>query len=383
MTEFNPLSPPADPWPALDALRSECPFHLDAGGMAMAVSYDSVSDVLNRPETFSSRSRRPPVEGEAEQIVHLDGPEHSRVRRLVNKALPKRVMSRCQPDVEEIVGGLLTPLLPAGQFDLVASLSQPIPAIVFFRLMGVPEADRTRFIGWADDAVHHSHTGTEPPTHDEFMAYIRDRIEQVRQQPNDDILSRMVHTEVDGDRLSDAEVAAMVRILIIAGTETTTNAMSTLFHRLLAQPELWAQVVADPQLIPVAVEEALRIDPPLNWVPRLCVDATEVAGISVATGVPVAANVGAGNHDPSRYDDPHQFRLDRQSSDPLILTFGAGAHYCLGAPLARTELKAALTVVIKTVPDLHLADDYTFEPRGPVMMRGAKTLPVRFAAHAG
>jgi len=383
MTDFDPLRPPDDPWPVLDELRSQCPVHLTSSGMAMPVSYDSVTDVLNNPEAFSSRSRRPPAEGEAEQIVHLDGAPHTRVRRLVNKALPKRVMSRCQPDVEAIVTELLAPLLPLGEFDLVSALSQPIPAIVFFRLMGVPEADRTTFIGWADDAVHHSHSGEEAPTHDAFMSYVLDRIEQARRQPGDDILSRMVHTEVDGERLTDAEVAAMVRILIIAGTETTTNAMSTLFHRLLAERELWEKVVADPELIPIAVEEALRIDPPLNWVPRVCVEASEVAGIAVPAGVGVAANVGAGNHDPSKYEDPHQFSLDRPSTDPLMLTFGAGAHYCLGAPLARTELKAALTVATQTLPDLRIADGYVFAPRGPVMMRGAKSLPVRFAPHAG
>ena len=110
MTEidFDPLSPPADPWPALDELRKECPFHVTGSGMAMSVSYESVTEVLNNPEVFSSRSRRPPAEGEAEQIVHLDGAVHSRVRRLVNKALPKRVMSRCQPDVEALVADLLT-----------------------------------------------------------------------------------------------------------------------------------------------------------------------------------------------------------------------------------------------------------------------------------
>jgi cytochrome P450 len=381
--DFDPLSPPADPWPALDELRSRCPLHLTASGMAMPVSYDSVTDVLNNPEVFSSRSRRPPADGEAEQIVHLDGTEHSRVRRLVNKALPKRVMSRCQPDVEAMVVELLAPLVPLGEFDLVSALSQPIPAIVFFRLLGLPDDDRKQFIEWADDAVHHSHAGAEAPSHGTFMAYVYDRIELTRQQPTDDILSRMVHSEVDGDRLTDAEVAAMVRILIIAGTETTTNAMSTLFHRLLAERELWEQVVADPALIPVAVEEALRIDPPLNWVPRICVEAATVAGVPVSAGVPIAANVGAGNHDPSHYDDPHRFRLDRPTSDPLILTFGAGAHYCLGAPLARTELKAALSVVTTTLPDLQIAAGYVFAPRGPVMMRGAESLPVRFAARGG
>jgi cytochrome P450 len=130
------------------------------------------------------------------------------------------------------------------------------------------------------------------------------------------------------------------------------------------------------------VEEALRFDPPLSWVPRFTTESTEFAGADIPEGCIVAVDLTSANHDPARYADPHAFRLDRSKDEPMMLTFGAGAHFCLGAPLARAELKAVLNVACELLPDLHLPADYEFAPRGPVMMRGAKDLPVRFAPRA-
>ncbi|WP_019875854.1 cytochrome P450 [Sporichthya polymorpha] len=377
--EYDPLAPPDHPWAALDALREQCPAHRTPKGIVHTVGYPTVTSVLADHETYSSRSLRPPAEGEVEQLLHLDGAEHVRVRRIANKALPKRFMLHCQPWVEEIARELLTPHLGSGGFDLVPALSQPLPAIVFFRLLGIPEFDRERFISWADDAVEHSHRSEEPPSHPEFVAYARERIEHVRAHPGEDILSSLVHTEVNGQRLTDDELVAMVRILIVAGTETTANAISTLFHQLLSRPELWEKVKADESLRAVAVEEALRIDPPLAWIPRIAAAATEIAGVEIPAGCVVAVNLASANHDPTHYADPHTFRLDRSKDEPTPVTFGFASHFCIGAPLAKVELRGALNTVLDLFPDLHLPADYEWKPRGPVMMRGAKTLPVRFA----
>jgi cytochrome P450 len=376
--EYDPLSPPAHPWAALDALREQCPAHRTPKGFVHTVGFPTVVDVLTDNVTYSSRSARPPAAGEVEQILHLDGAAHVRARRLVNKALPKRFMLRCQPWVEEIARELLTPHLGSGGFDLVPTLSQPLPAIVFFRLLGIPEADRKRFIHWADEAVEYSYRPDEPPSHPEFVAYIRERIAYCRENPGEDILSALVHTEDEGNRFSDDELVAMIRILIVAGTETTTNAISTLFHQLLSQPELWEKVKTDESLRNVAVEEGLRIDPPLSWVPRIAAATTEIAGVEIPAGCVVAVNLASANHDPTKFADPHAFRLDRHTAEPTPVTFGFASHFCVGAPLAKVELRGALNAVIDLLPDLHLAEDYEFAPRGPVMMRGAKTLPVRF-----
>jgi cytochrome P450 len=171
----------------------------------------------------------------------------------------------------------------------------------------------------------------------------------------------------------------MVRILIIAGTETTTNALSTLVHRLLAEPALWARVRDDRTLIPAAVEEALRIDPPLNWVPRIASAATEIGGEPIAESTMVANCVGHANRDGSVFANPDVFDLDRTRDSPHF-TFGYGKHFCVGAPLARLELRIALETLLTRLGDLRLDDGYVFEPRGPLMMRGAKELPVHFTA---
>jgi cytochrome P450 len=378
VTDFDIFAPPAQPWAALDELREQCPVHAAARGAMHVVGFPAVTDSLGDWETFSSRSPRPPSGDEAEQLVHLDGPAHARARRLVNKALPKREMARAQPWVQDIARELLTPHLAQGELDLVPVLSQPLPAIVFFRLLGVSAEDRVRFMQWADEAVSHSYRSEESPSHGEFVSYIRERIAFCRENAGEDVLSALVHAVEGSDRFSDDELVAMVRILIIAGTETTTNAISTMFLHLLAAPELWEKVKADENLRAVAVEETLRIDPPLMWVPRITAAAADVDGVHIPAGCLVAVNLASANHDPSRYADPHAFRLDRSKDEPMMLTFGAGAHFCVGAPLARAELRGVLNVAIELLPDVHLAEGYEFAPRGPVMMRGARTLPVRF-----
>ena len=214
-----------------------------------------------------------------------------------------------------------------------------MPAIVFLGLLGIPTDDREQFLEWADESIATSHTSEPAASDAAFRAYVLDQVQQRRAHPGDDFVSRLVHAEEGRDRLTDAELVAMVRILIIAGTETTTNAMSTLFHRLLAQRDLWERVRADESLVPAAVEEALRIDPPLYWVPRVAaVDAPVDGDGTVAAGTMVATCVGSANRDATVFVDPDTFDLDRARDAPH-LTFGYGKHFCVGAPLARLEAR--------------------------------------------
>jgi cytochrome P450 len=375
-TAYHPAVPVADPFTPLARLHERCPVqHL--AGIDLVTGYETVATVLRDPQTFSSRSPRPLPPGEVQHIVHLDGAEHARVRKLVNKAFTERTVAESAPRIQAIADELVDALAGRGAADLVPELTAPMPAIVFLELLGVPAADRGKFLEWADDAIATSHTSEPSASDAEFRAYVLDQVRHRRTNPGDDFVSRLVHAEEGRDRLSDPEVVAMLRILIIAGTETTTNAMSTLVHRLLDPHHLWERVRDDERLVPAAVEEALRIDPPLNWVPRIAVEATEIAGEPIADGTLVAVCVGHANRDATVFPNPDEFDPDRVRDAPH-LTFGYGKHFCVGAPLARLEARIALQTLLRRLPDLRLAEGYEFEPRGPVMMRGCKELPVRF-----
>jgi len=378
---YNPAVPIPDPFTPLARLAAECPVH-HFPGLDLVTGYENVANVFRDHETFSSRSPRPLPPGEVQHIVHLDGDEHTRVRKLVNKAFTERAVAATAPTIQAVATELIDAFAPRGHADLVRELSAPMPAIVFLGLLGVPADDREQFLAWADDAIATSHTSEPPKSDPEFRAYVLEQVRQRRENPGDDFVSKLVTAqETSGtggvEALSDAEAVAMVRILIVAGTETTTNALSTLLHRLLAERALWERVLDDCSLVPAAVEEALRIDPPLNWVPRIAGHDTEVGGETITAGTMVANSVGQANHDPSVFENPERFDLDRSREAPHF-TFGYGKHFCVGAPLARLELRIALETLLDRLPDLRLAPDYVFEPRGPLMMRGAKELPVTF-----
>lgn len=381
--DYDPAVPIPDPFTPLARLAAACPVHHFAS-VDLVTGHERVAEVFRDPETFSSRSPRVLPAGEVQHIVHLDGDEHMRIRRLVNKAFTERTVIASAPTIHAVARELVDAFAPRGHADLVRELSAPMPAIVFLGILGVPSEDREQFLAWADDSIATSHTNERAPSDDDFRAYVLDQVRRRRAEPGDDFVSRLVTaSESTGtgavDELSDAEAVAMVRILIVAGTETTTNALSTLLHRLLAEPALWARVRADRSLVPAAVEEALRIDPPLNWIPRIAAVDTEIGGEPIAAGRMVANSVGNANHDPSVFPDPDRFDLDRARDYPHF-AFGYGKHFCIGAPLARLELRIALETLLERIPDLSLAPDYVFEPRGPLMMRGAKKLPVHFTA---
>jgi cytochrome P450 len=378
--DYDPFTPTPDPWPALDRYARDEPVAQLPSGVCLVTTYERVRDVFRDPAHFSSASHRPPRPGEAEQIVHLDGAEHSRVRKLVNKAFTERAVAESAPRIAEVAHQLIDQFAGRGRADVVAEYTEPLPAMVFSEILGIPPDDRAQYLRWADDAIRTASSPDGAPTHEEFRSYTIDQIEARRAEPAADFISRLVHAEVDGEQLTQAELAAMVRILIIAGTETTTNLLSTMFHELLQRPDVLARVQRDPMVVPNAVEEALRIDPPLNWVPRTAAGDVALDGASIPTGSVVANCVGQANRDPGAFEHPAEFDVDRWPTPVPHFAFGFGVHFCVGAPLARLEGRVACTALLERLPDLGLEPGYEFEPRGPLMMRGAKSLPVVFTA---
>jgi cytochrome P450 len=378
---YDPFTPAPDPFTPQRAMAAACPVHRIPGRPAVMVTgMEHVLAVLRDADTFSSRSPRPRPGDLGTSLIHLDGPEHGRQRRLVNRAFTPRSVAGMRERIETIAHELVDRFCARGSSDLVQDYSGPLPFIVMGEALGIPVQDRTKFIHWADDAIASTSDGELAPSDGEFRSYILERIEERRIDPRDDLISQIVHATEGEDRLDDAQLIALVRLLIIAGIETTANLIASLVRLLLEERSLWEQVLVDRSLTANAVEEALRLDPPLNWTPRLLLEPAEVANCPIDAGSTVLVGLASANRDPAVHGDPDRFDLLRPPTDgPGHMAFGNGVHYCLGASLARLEGDVALNVLLDRLPDLALAPGWTFEPRGPQMMRGCKTLDVAFA----
>ena len=378
---FDPFTPAPDPFTPQAEMAARCPVHrLPDRPAVMVLGMEPVLGVLRDPDAFSSRSPRPRPGDLGTSLIHLDGEEHARQRRLVNRAFTPRAVAGMRPRIEDIAHELVDGFCELGTVDLVQAYSGPLPFIVMAEALGIPSRDRDRFVHWADDAIASMSINDVPPTDAEFRAYITGLIDERRADPQDDLVSRIVHATEGDDRLSDPQLIALVRLLIIAGIETTANHIASLVRLLLEDRARWDAVAADRSLVPNAVEEALRLDPPLNWTPRLTLAPAAVAGCPVEGGTMVLAGLASANRDPAVHPHPDRFDLHRTAPDgPGHVTFGNGVHFCLGAALARLEGEVALEVLLDRVPDLRLDPAWRFEPRGPQMMRGCRDLLVEFA----
>jgi cytochrome P450 len=375
---YDPFTPTPDPFTPQATMAARCPVHRCRDGRAvMVMGMDAVLSVLRDPAAFSSRSLKPTSDDVGETLVHLDGEEHTRQRRLVNRAFTPRAVGAMQGRIEIIAHELIDGFCDKGATDLVGSYSGPLPFTVMAETLGVPPTDRARFVHWADEAIAAANVGERAPSDGELRSYILSQLEARRTAPSHDLISRIVHATDEGDHLTDPEAVALVRLLIIAGIETTTNLISTLLRYLLCERRLWEEVRRDRALVPAAVEEALRLDPPLNWTPRMAVEETEVTGQPIEAGSMVLVCLASANRDPSVHDRPHVFDLHRESTTGTPhVAFGNGVHFCLGAALARLEAKVALNALLDRLPDLEIAQGWEFEPRGPLMMRGCRSLDV-------
>ena len=245
----------------------------------------------------------------------------------------------------------------------MAEYVMPVPNNVIAHLLGAPPEDFRRWAQWSDDVVQ----GTYPTknrnergeglagAHPEFVAYVDGLIAERRVRPTDDFITRLVSTEVDGRRLTDVEARSQLVFLFISGNETTRHLIGNLLWRVTSDPELFEALQNDPTLIPVAVEECLRLDPPVKFLMRNCMIDGEVAGTEISAGEKVAFGLGSANRDASQFDDADSFRLDRAEARSH-LSFGGGPHVCPGAALARLEARVALEVFLHRVGTATLAD---------------------------
>jgi cytochrome P450 len=312
-------------------------------------------------------------------MLDLEPPDHTRIRRLVSKAFTPRTVARLAPYVHGLANELVAALVADGGGDLLTDVAEPLPVAVIAELLGIPAADRALLRPWsaAICGMYELNPSEETAARAvrasaEFSDYLRELIAARRAEPGEDLVSALIAAHDEGDRLTGQELVSTVVLLLNAGHEATVNATVNGWYALFRHPGRLAELRADHSLVPSAAEELLRYDTPLQLFERWVLDDIEIGGTTIPRGAEVALLFGSANHDPAVFADPG--RLDLARADNPHISFGAGIHYCVGAPLARIELAASLTALLERAPTLTLAAEP--ERRPNFVMRGLRGLRV-------
>jgi cytochrome P450 len=350
--EFDIRNPPDDPWPALAALRDRAPVvRFDAANVTAVLGYDATRDAFAAPDTLSSRYNVKP-DGDY-SIVSSDPPEHTRQRTILNRVLTPQRVQALEPRIREIADDLVDALPASGPVDIVPTFALQLPVIVLAELLGIADADRVRFKRWSDEQLSQSLGGGTSELAREFKEWALQQIVARREVggPDDDLIGRLALTEVDGERLSDWEAASTLVLLVVAGHETTTNAFGNTVRLLVEERGLLERAHADRALVAGIVEESLRLDPPVTALPRKARHDLTLGDESVVEGEIVLLHMGAANRDPAFAPDPTRCEPDRELPGPH-LAFGFGIHHCLGAALARAELRIGIETLLDRLENL-------------------------------
>jgi cytochrome P450 len=311
-------------------------------------------------------------------LLNMDPPDHTRLRRLVVKAFTPRRVAGLRPRVEEITASLLDEMAGRDEVDLIEAFAFPLPVTVICELLGIPAADRERFRVWSNAVVSSVASQEEVfAAGAEMYQYFTELTARKRRQPGDDLVSALIAARDAGDSLDERELISMLFLLLVAGHETTTNLIASGTLALLADPAELARLRGDSSLLPAAVEELLRYANPLNHATdRFTVEPMEIGGVTIPARDWVLCVTSSANRDPSRFADPDRLDVGRDASGHLA--FGHGIHYCLGAPLARLEGVVAFGALLSRFPGLSLAvPESSLRWRPSSLIHGLEALPVR------
>ncbi|HET7483736.1 MAG TPA: cytochrome P450 [Actinomycetota bacterium] len=390
---FDPFDPEfkRDPYPTYHSLRETDPVHETPLGNYVLTRYADVVSILRDPSMSSDfrnsttyaqfREMSPTLfEDRQPSLLFLDPPDHTRLRTLVNKAFTARRIEQLRDRVDEVVDELLGRARTGGEMDVVEDLAYPLPVTVISEMLGVPAEDHRLFRSWSQDLVATLDPIVPPDrveramrSSDAFREYFRALIAQRRSAPSDDLLSALIEAEDQGKQLTEEELLITLVLLLVAGHETTVNLISNGVFALLTNRDQWERLVADPSLIRTAIEELLRFDSPVQFIGRVAMHDLELDGVSIDKGKELIGLLGAANRDPGQFADPD--RLDITRSDNRHLAFSGGAHFCLGASLARLEGQIAIGALAREFPAMELID--TAPPHRETMtLRGLASLKV-------
>ena len=376
-----------NPFHAYEQIRATSPvLHDPQSGLWMIFDHQGVKRALTDHQAFSSSmltaGRRNP-----QWIIFFDPPQQTRLRALISQAFTPRAIASLEPRIRELSRQLLDQQIERGKMDMAADFAIPLPMMVIAEMIGIPSADWPRFRNWSDSILKLSYTisgGDQAAAASaeffqvtlEMAEYMPAIIEERRTTPKDDLLTRLVHADVDGERLTQDEIVAFVQLLLVAGNETTTNLLNNTILCLMENPEQLARLRAAPELLPQAIEEVLRYRAPLQWMFRATTRDVELDGVTIPAGKLVLPMIGAANRDPKQFPDAGRFDIAREPNPHLA--FGHGIHFCLGAPLSRLEARIALTHFLERIQRFEMASDQPWEPRKALHVHGPAALPIRF-----
>jgi pimeloyl-[acyl-carrier protein] synthase len=382
----------ANPYPFYQQLRDAAPVFWfphggPTGGMWLVTRYRDVSSLLKDNSLIKDITRVVPPEklgreAANKDLLTSDPPDHTRLRALVNQAFTPQRIRALEPRITQIAAELLAQVRTAGAMEFMADFAIPLPVIVIAELLGVPAEDQHAFRAWSNDVMRSidgiraneeiAKKGEEAGL--ALAGYFGTLVAQRRAAPRDDLLSALIAAQDGGEQLSAEELVGMCQLLLIAGHETTVNLLGNGLLTLLQHREQWQLLQQHPELLPGAIEEMLRYESPVQRATiRFTGRSLAIAGQTLEPGQQVSAVIGAANRDPAHFPDPDRFDITRQPNRHLA--FGLGIHFCLGAPLARTEARIGFGQLLANFPGMALATD-TPDWSGNTFLRGLNSLPV-------
>ncbi|GHI08517.1 cytochrome [Streptomyces cellostaticus] len=379
------------PYDVYRRLRDTAPVHRITGPDGtpawLVTRYDDVRAALADPRlsldkrhatagTYKGLSLPPALDA---NLLNMDPPDHTRIRRLVGRAFTPRRVQQLREPIRRTADQLLDALGAHGTADLIASYAAPLPITVICDLLGIPEGDRLDFRQWTDSIT--APDPARPHAVKEAMAamlgFLTGLVATKRREPADDLLSDLIAVRDDGDRLSEDELTSLAFLILFAGYENTVQLIGNAVLALLRNPDQLAALRKDPERLPAAVEEFARHEGPmLLAMRRFPVEDVTIAGVTIPAGETVWVSLSAADRDPARFPDPDRLDLSRDASGHLAL--GHGIHYCLGAPLARAETEIALAALLCRFTELTIAEG-DLPWRRSLRARGLVALPVRYA----
>lgn len=379
----------ADPYPAYRALREQSPLRYlyipdgsvpgcPDGMQAWAVmSYRDVRGILRDHQTFSSK--RPLAGRLMPRLVLLqdDPPRHSWFRGLVRKAFAPTAIARLDPEIERLAKDLLD-RFEEPEVELVSAFAAPLPISVVAGLLGIPEEDHRIFRRWSDRALSVLSVSREEKSQDreEVEAFFKSEIvKRTRKSDRGNLIDILVSGKINGVPLQEWEIVGFCILLLIAGSETTTNLIGNMLNLLAHRPDLWDRLRRDRNLVAPFIEEALRYESPLQRLTRVATRDIEISGVRIASGDIVVAFIGAANRDQTMFENPDEFQLHRPRSDSLA--FGSGIHHCLGAGLARTEARVVLNAILDRFSCLEPGVRKARRQSSKLLVLGFESLPLR------
>jgi cytochrome P450 len=386
----------ADPYREYEELRRSAPVVYDEATDHWLISRYRDVDALLRDRRFGrtylhvathdemGRPKPPDLHGPFWDLINagildMEPPDHTRVRKLVSKAFTPRFVEALRPRVQAIFDGLLDEVTGAGEFDMLPTLAEPLPVIVIAEMLGVPDADHHLLRPWSADIVKMYELGPSPSAqHDavrasiEFSDYLRGLARERRRRPGEDLISALVQVIEQGEMLTEDELVGTCVLLLNAGHEATVNSTLLGWWALFRHPDRLKELHADPSLLPTAIEELLRYQTPLPMFERWVLEPFELHGVAIPKGAELGLLFDSANRDPEVFEHPDELRLDRKPNPHL--TFGAGIHFCLGAPLGRMELQISFGTLMERFPNLELVEEPAFRPN--YVIRGLEGLRV-------